>query len=291
MFHLESFSADRGGTETLNAIRETIERRYTDIPLEVMLLTDGDIRPQQELFSYVNEEVAKSKGDIRIFPLGIGHGVSHALIEGVARAGNGFAQSTQDGERLENRVFCMLRGALSPHIMNYSLEIKYSKDEDDFELTEKVSDGVKVLPFDKNEKPTTLVSQKPTISLLNPSSDSEAQDIMDINHNSLDIPFPKLLQAPHKIPPLFPFSRSVVYLLMSPSTIRRNPTSVIFRATSIHGPLEPEIPIEALPAPAETIHQLLLKRLSRISKKAGVGSTMAKTNPKFASSAQVNLTI
>lgn len=47
---------------------------------------------------------------------------------------------------------------------------------------------------------------------------------------------------------------------MSPETIQRNPTAVILRATSAHGPLELHIPIEVLNSPAETIHQLAAKK-------------------------------
>lgn len=47
---------------------------------------------------------------------------------------------------------------------------------------------------------------------------------------------------------------------MSPETIQRNPTSVVLRATSAHGPLEVEIPIETLAQPAKTIHQLATKK-------------------------------
>jgi hypothetical protein len=75
-----------------------------------------------------------------------------------------------------------------------------------------------------------------------------------------EIPNPKLLQAPHKIPTLFPYSRTSVYLLMSPETIQQNPTSVVLRARSIHGPLALEIPVEVLSTPAETIHQLAAKK-------------------------------
>jgi hypothetical protein len=74
------------------------------------------------------------------------------------------------------------------------------------------------------------------------------------------IPYPKVLQAPHNIPSLFPFSRTSVYLMLSPETVKKNPTSVVLRATSIHGPLALEIPVEVLSAPGETIHQLAAKR-------------------------------
>lgn len=40
---MESFAANYGGTEMLAPLKATIEQRYKDIPLEVMLLTDGAI--------------------------------------------------------------------------------------------------------------------------------------------------------------------------------------------------------------------------------------------------------
>lgn len=260
--HLSTFSANFGGTETFRAVEATIERRFTDIPLEIMLLTDGDIWQQQELFSYLDEQVESSKGKIRVFPLGIGSGVSHSLIEGLARHGNGFAQAVQDGERLDNSVVRMLRGALSPHITDYTLEVKYEQNEDDFEVIDKVTEGMKVLLTDESgvEK---VAAEKATISLFDPSTNPEKESIKgtdDPTAHLPKIPTPKVLQAPHKIPSLFAFSRTSVYLLMSPETFQKNPTAVIFRATSDHGPLALEIPIEVLPVPGETIHQLAAKK-------------------------------
>jgi hypothetical protein len=253
-----------GGTETKRAIEATVEQRFTDLPLEIILFTDGDIWHQAELLSYVNKKVEETDGKIRVFPLGIGNGVSHSLIEGLARAGNGFAQSVQVGERLDNCVVRMLRGAMSPHITNYTLEVKYEQDDDDFEVVEKVTEGMKVLLSD-GEAP--VLSQKTpqelrTISLFDTNKDPEKEDsdMQDPAPALPEIPHPKLLQAPHKIPTLFPFSRTSVYLLMSPETIQRNPTSVVLRATSAHGPLALEIPVEVLSTPAETIHQLAAKK-------------------------------
>lgn len=47
---------------------------------------------------------------------------------------------------------------------------------------------------------------------------------------------------------------------MSPESSRKKPVSVVLRATSAHGPLELEIPVETLPEPGETIHQLAAKK-------------------------------
>ncbi|MCJ1410397.1 hypothetical protein MMC19_004482 [Ptychographa xylographoides] len=282
--HVEGFAADMGGTETFAAIKGTIDQRYGDIPLELILLTDGDIWRQDELFHYLNQEVEKSKGDIRVFPLGIGDGVSHALIEGVARAGNGFAQTVQNGEKLDTRVVRMLKGALSSHITDYSLEVHYkqnngtsrqSEDTDGFELVdmfEKVTDGFSVVSSDSDDTTMLLskeeATEKAPISLFDNNANPDAEDTtQSLENDGYDryahlpqITHPKLLQSPHKIPPLFPFSRTSVYLLMSPDTMQMTPASVILKATSPQGPVELEIPVDILSQPGMTIHQLAAKK-------------------------------
>ncbi|TVY80474.1 von Willebrand factor A domain-containing protein 5A [Lachnellula suecica] len=257
--HLTTFSANMGGTETFGAIKATVESRFGDIPLEIMLLTDGDIWNQESLFRYLNDQIEQTKGKIRVFPLGIGNGVSHSLIEGLARAGNGFAQAVQHGERLENSVVRMLRGALTPHITDYTLEVKYEQEDDDFEVIDRVTDGMKVLVVDADTSEPESPAKAP-ISLFDSAADPEKDDLKSLDAKLPRVPSPKLLQAPHKIPSLFAFSRTVVYLLMSPETIQRNPTAVVLRATSEHGPLALEIPIEVLITPGQTIHQLAAKK-------------------------------
>ena len=285
MQHISTFGANFGGTETFNAIKATVDRRLGNIPLEIILLTDGDIWNQGPLFAYVNEQVEKSQGSIRVFPLGIGIGVSHALIEGLARAGNGFAQAVQSGERLDNSVVRMLRGALSPHITDYTLEVKYAQDDDDFEVVEKVTDGMKNLctagksgdkmlldpnePIKSDMKKQKLEEKiQVPISLFDPNLEPDTKNNNTIaddgdTHDLPNLQPPKLLQAPHKIPSLVPFSRTTVYILMGPETIQRNPTSVVLRATSSHGPLVLDIPIEVLPERDQTIHQLAARKASQ----------------------------
>lgn len=96
-----------GGTETLKAVKACCMARYKTIPTELMLLTDGDIWSQQEMFDYISEET--KSGDVRVFPIGIGGSVSSALIEGVARAGRGFAQMVTNNEKLDSKVVRMVR--------------------------------------------------------------------------------------------------------------------------------------------------------------------------------------
>ncbi|KAH7130346.1 von Willebrand factor type A domain-containing protein [Dendryphion nanum] len=270
--HVSAFDANYGGTDMLPAMKATVVQRYNDLPLEIMLLTDGEIWDQQQLFNYLNEEITEKKAPIRVFTLGVGSGVSTSLIEGVARAGDGFAQTVADGEKMDTKVVRMLKGALSPHIKNYTLEVKYIDDievsagDEDFEIVEKVADSLKV-NLDLSDKKSEEVQPQKPISLFNPdiNLDEETPPAYDETGQSRyahlpEIAAPNIIQAPHNIPSLFAFNRTTVYLLLGPEAPKQTPKSVVLRGSSTHGPLELEIPIQVLPAPGEFIHQLAAKK-------------------------------
>ncbi|KAJ6200158.1 von Willebrand factor type A domain-containing protein [Bipolaris maydis] len=277
MNHVDSFAANYGGTEMLQPLQATIERRYKDMDLDIMLLTDGEDWGQDRIFSYLNESIQATKASIRVFTLGVGNGVSHAMIEGIAKAGNGFSQSVGENEPMNAKVVRMLKGALSPHIHDYTMEVKYSNDEisahldvepeDDFEIVEKVSDSLKVkLDLKEQGKPEPKSTKTP-ISLFDPHADPDAEEptAPDATGESRyahlpTLPTPKILQAPQTIPSLFPFHRTSIYLLLGPSAPQGTPTSLTLRGTSPQGPLELEIPIQSLAHPGETIHQLAAKK-------------------------------
>ncbi|KAF9435827.1 hypothetical protein BGZ76_005430 [Entomortierella beljakovae] len=273
--HVESMEANLGGTEMLNPVKAAIDSRYQDISLEIMLLTDGEIWDQERLFKYLGTQVKQSKGAVRVFTLGIGNGVSHALIEGVAKAGNGFSQSVGEGEKMDSKVVRMLKGALSPHVSDYTLEVKYINDnksydsDDDFELVEKVADCLKINTSLGNKTKTKLGSPQiqKVFSLFDTSLDLDKEVPADEDASGEsryshlpEIETPKLLQTPHNIPPLYAFNRTSVYLLMSPECSQLKPKSVVLKGTSMHGPLELEIPIQILDTPGETIHQLAARK-------------------------------
>ncbi|KAK0753718.1 von Willebrand factor type A domain-containing protein [Schizothecium vesticola] len=270
--HVSGFTANYGGTEMLTPLEDIFKRRYKDMDLEVFLLTDGEIWNQSDLFTMMNKYIDESKGAIRVFTLGIGSGVSHSLIEGVARAGNGFAQAVGDNEKMNSKVVRMLKASLTPHVKDYTLEVKYEKpetsmdDDDDFEIIEKVMDALdidvkepEVKAKTDAKKPISLfdTSANPDVEMADASLDTSAEG--KYSHVP-PVAEPKLLQAPFEIPPLFPFNRTSVYLLMSPSSTQRTPKSVILRGTCPSGPLELEIPVTVLPEKSETIHQLAARK-------------------------------
>ncbi|KAF9767786.1 hypothetical protein IL306_015006 [Fusarium sp. DS 682] len=269
--HVETFDSDYGGTEMYQPFEATFQKRYKDMNLEVFLLTDGEIWDQDRLFQLINKEVAESKGTARVFSLGIGAGASTSLIEGIARAGNGFAQTVADDEKMDKKVVRMLRGALFPHISDYSLEIKYEKanasTDDDFELVEKVIDGLTIDPVEVPDKVKEIQAPKKPISLFDASADgnddTEMTDAPEIDNKFDHLPavsVPRYLQTPGTIPPLFPFNRTNVYVLLSDDTPSQQPKSVILRGTSSHGPLELEIPITTVAEKDSVIHRLAARK-------------------------------
>ncbi|KAL8742975.1 MAG: hypothetical protein Q9190_004621 [Brigantiaea leucoxantha] len=269
--YVDDFRADYGGTETLNAMKAAIGNRYIDLSCEVMLLTDGDIWNQNELFSYLNREVEKSKAGLRVFALGVGNGVSSALIEGVARSGNGFAQTVGDNEKLDNKIIRMLKGALSPHTTDYSLDILYDGIEDEkletVEATKCLNVALRDKAFDttmentQDTKPISFFSPRTADEQPTPiQAPSAGNQTADPYAHLPDISPPKILQTPQNIPSLFPFSRTSIYLLLSPDSVHKTPKSVILRAKSSSGPLELEIPVESMTEPGMTIHQLAARK-------------------------------
>lgn len=294
--HVGKFDSNYGGTQIFEPLKATIENRYNDMELEVLLLTDGEVWDQDTIFKYLNTEIHEKKQPIRVFTLGVGPDASSALVEGVARAGNGFSQAVGNNEKMDNKIVRMLKGALSPHVTDYSLEVKYTGEkesdaDDGFELVEKVTDSLRVDlnlqdEGSKRDSPSGIDSEganssatqqnpKNPISLFDPSVDLDAPDAQNASNDGQDryahlppLETPAIIQAPFRIPPLFPFNRSTVYLLLSPNSpaATRTPKSVILRGTSSHGPLELEIPVIVASdneGKGETVHQLAARKAVR----------------------------
>ncbi|KAF6809167.1 vault protein inter-alpha-trypsin [Colletotrichum plurivorum] len=269
--HIESFAANYGGTHMHTPIEETFKRRHKDMDLEVFVLTDGEIWNQQDLFHLVNHHVEDSKGAIRLFTLGVGRDASHSLIEGLARAGRGFSQSVSDQEKMSGKVVRMLKGALTPHVTDYSLEVKYCDDNDS---ETEPDDDFEIIDPESPSNASELAKQEPkkTLSLFDPTvtdddvemQDSKPEDDGTGTDRFSHVPSvkpPKILQAPSQIPPLFPYNRTTVYLLLSPDRALRNktPESVIIRGTSPQGPLELQVPVVSV-GKGETLHQLAARK-------------------------------
>ncbi|TGJ87358.1 hypothetical protein E0Z10_g1338 [Xylaria hypoxylon] len=277
--HIHKFDATFAGTEIYQPVRATISQRFSDMLLDVIILTDGQIWNQERLFDMIQKASANYK--CRFFSLGIGSGASTALVEGIATAGNGFSQFVAEGEKMNMKMVRLLKGALTPHIDNYSLEVKYKQDNEDIEIIESVKAASKVdiiLPPASIEE----AAPKPPISFfehifenkLDPDSDGDVvmTSTKPNNNKFAHLPVispPSLLQAPFRVPPLYSFSRTTVYILLDPSTYHKTPEAIVLRATCSEGPLELEVEIEDI-GKSETIHQLAAKKaVSELEKNGG----------------------
>ncbi|PGH18356.1 hypothetical protein AJ79_00422 [Helicocarpus griseus UAMH5409] len=270
--YVDSVEADFGGTEMFQPVQATVDNRLKDLDLEVLLLSDGDIWDQNTLFKYINKTA--SEQPIRFFSLGIGDGASQSLIQGIARAGDGFAQFVNDNEQLDKKVVRMLKGALTPHIKDYTAEVVYEKDgEDDFEIIEKSNE----IPTGENFPPPHKCSEE-AMEIDSENKDPKEKEpisLFDISFKESDIKTdgapleanlpklqpPKVLQAPYKIPPLYPFNRTTVYFLLSPEATSARPKSLVIRGTSKHGPLLLKIPIEDI-GQGTSLHQLAARKIT-----------------------------
>eukprot|EP00041_Stephanoeca_diplocostata_P021253 m.490577 g.490577 ORF g.490577 m.490577 type:complete len:941 (-) comp21779_c0_seq1:160-2982(-) len=116
--HVANMRADLGGTEILDPMRRVLSGRpipgYTR---QVFLLTDGQVSNTESVIHMVRQYTDRA----RTFALGLGSGASHALVEGVARAGNGTSAFVlRDG--LESKVIQQLKHALQPALTEVSIE-------------------------------------------------------------------------------------------------------------------------------------------------------------------------
>lgn len=270
MSWVNSFTANFGGTEILNPIKAAFEQHLSDLPLEVMLLTDGETWAENEIFSYVNEQIHDKRVDARVFALGIGGDVSHTLVEGVARAGNGFAQFVTQNEDTDQKIIRMLKAALYAHTKDYEIEVHYDQengaemsDDDDFEIVEKVTECLKIA--DKTDATKTEQGGKAK-SFFDSSAEVDKPIVsrsekVDRYAHLPAIETPKLLQAPNEIPPLFPFNRTSVYVMLGPDSAHKKVSSITLRAKSAQGPLELNVPIQYSDSTdVTTIHQLAAQK-------------------------------
>jgi Ca-activated chloride channel family protein len=75
-----------GGTRLLAALQRAVDLpRHPDVSRSIVLLTDGYIEAEADVFDYVRQQLEEAN----FFAFGIGSSVNRLLIEGVARAGLG----------------------------------------------------------------------------------------------------------------------------------------------------------------------------------------------------------
>jgi Ca-activated chloride channel family protein len=100
--YLHRVDADLGGTEILAPLKAICSTR-NDSRQDIILLTDGQVSNEQEIFELIREHRAHT----RVFPVGIGAGCNEHFIKGLARAGDGAGEFIYPGERIEPKVLSL----------------------------------------------------------------------------------------------------------------------------------------------------------------------------------------
>lgn len=143
--HVDSMRADYGGTQIGNALSTCFEKRKTDRPTSVIVLTDGDAWDNEGVFQTVKNAVAAASGNsyLRVFCLGIGNSASTAMCEGIGRAGNGASIMVGEEEAsITGKIARLLKSARTPLLSDVNVDwgratLGNPKDiEDDFEMIE-----------------------------------------------------------------------------------------------------------------------------------------------------------
>eukprot|EP00736_Rhodelphis_marinus_P014420 Rmarinus@m.19688 len=113
-------SANFGGTEIYGPLQWIFNKPLSQGCSEraVLLLTDGQVSNTDAVCNLVSQQ----GGNTRVFCLGVGDGVSHALVDGVARAGRGTALFTLTDEDVQAKVMQLTREALQPCLKNVRID-------------------------------------------------------------------------------------------------------------------------------------------------------------------------
>ncbi|KAK0739340.1 von Willebrand factor type A domain-containing protein [Apiosordaria backusii] len=171
-----NFEANMGGTELLPAVKAIVTARDKRLPTDIIILTDGETWRLDETLEYIRKQRDLTEGRVRFFALGIGKAVSHALVEGIAKAGGGYAEVVREASEggWEDRVVSMAEAALmTDHLGPMHLEVTItgsggsSRVSSIHNAEQSPADISTISPFNRNRIYFLFDSFKPSESITN----------------------------------------------------------------------------------------------------------------------------
>lgn len=140
--HVDTMSANYGGTVMRGALENVFASRKADIPTAVFVLTDGQVRSTafsghipvltsivsqvqdvNQTVAPVEQAVQQAARDapVRVFTLGIGRTTSTAMCEGISRAGNGICLMATMAETIISKCSRLVRASRTYVLKNVSV--------------------------------------------------------------------------------------------------------------------------------------------------------------------------
>ncbi|KAJ7590255.1 von Willebrand factor type A domain-containing protein [Mycena floridula] len=254
--HVDSMQANFGGTEIRRALDSCFEKRLSDRPTSVFLLTDGDAWGLDGVLAVVKEKVTavQSKSSyLRVFTLGIGDSASTAMCEGIARMGNGACMVVGEKEAtMTGKIARLLKAARTPPISDLSID--WGRDDDTQTLDE---DDFEMVAEEKVEKPAAK------FNIFNQSVDPLKSDIVPVPPVAPVVlgPPARVQESPNKLENLFPGVRVYLYAILQDKTIL--PQTAIIRGKTPDGSeIALPVPVTLSRLPGTTaVHSLAARKI------------------------------
>ena len=222
----EGISANLGGTEILTPLKSILQQPVkVGLARQVFVLTDGQVTNSGACISLVRQHSSNN----RIFTLGVGSSADRHLVKGLARAGQGTARFTSQGEQITPKVMSQLKNALQPCISDVRLKWPHSQE---FE------GGQEKFNVEIETKKTLFGYGKPR------------------SHTKISVKS----QVPAKVPPIYDGHRLVVFKLLEQSLAGRE--EITLRARTCEGELEVSVPVTTDSfIQGNSLHQLFARKL------------------------------
>lgn len=221
MQHVDDMIADYGGTEISRAISGAVGLHTLEVdrPTAIFLLTDGEawdldgvsIRVRQHM-----DEASLTSSPLKFFCMGIGNTPSKALVDTIARAGNGVSLFVQEDEDASAKLITLLRAARSEPVQN--LQVDWGIGTSSPSATLELEEDFELIPRITEKAPLNIPTARP-ISLYDESTAaSEGNEQLGPSPPPPVVlaPPPRLQQAPslQSLPPLYSGFRFSVFAIV-----------------------------------------------------------------------------